>query len=52
LLYEENDVNIFVLKKILGHESLEATQIYTHVSNKKLKELMMNFNILDREEQT
>ena len=51
LLYEENDVNIFVLKKILGHESLEATQIYTHVSNKKLKELMLNFNILDREEQ-
>lgn len=52
LLYEENDVNIFVLKKILGHESLDATQIYTHVSNKKLKELMMNFNILNREEQT
>lgn len=52
LLYEENDVNIFVLKKILGHESLDATQIYTHVSNKKLKELMMNFNILNRDEQT
>lgn len=51
LLYEENDVNIFILKKILGHKSLEATQIYTHVSNKKLKELMMKFNILDREEQ-
>ena len=51
LLYEENNVNIFVLKKILGHESLEATQIYTHVSDKKLKELMMNFNILNREEQ-
>lgn len=51
LLYEENDVNIFVLKKILGHESLEATQIYTHVSNKKLKELMLNFNILERREQ-
>ena len=51
LLYEENNVNIFVLKKILGHESLEATQIYTYVSDKKLKELMMNFNILNREEQ-
>lgn len=51
LLYEEKDVNIFVLKRILGHESLEATQIYTHVSNKKLKELMLNFNILNREEQ-
>jgi site-specific recombinase XerD len=51
LLYEENDVNIFVLKKILGHESLEATQIYTHVSDKKLKDLMLKFNILDRKEQ-
>lgn len=51
LLYEENDVNIFVLKKILGHKSLDATQIYTHVSNKKLKELMLNFNILERKEQ-
>ena len=51
LLYEENEVNIFILKKILGHKSLDATQIYTHVSNKKLKELMLNFNILDRKEQ-
>ena len=42
--------NIFILKKILGHKSLDATQIYTHVSNKKLKELMLNFNILDRKE--
>ena len=50
LLYEENEVNIFILKKILGHKSLDATQIYTHVSNKKLKELMLNFNILDRKE--
>ena len=30
--------------------SLDATQIYTHVSNKKLKKLMLNFNILDRKE--
>ena len=45
LLYNENDVDIFVLKKILGHESLEATQGYTHVSNKKLKEIMENFSI-------
>ena len=50
LLYEENEVNIFILKRILGHTSLDATQIYTHVSNKKLKELMLNFNILDRKE--
>jgi len=51
LLYEENDVNIFVLKKILGHKSLDATQLYTHVSDKKLKDIMLNFNILERKEQ-
>lgn len=50
LLYNEANADIFVLKRILGHESLEATQVYTHVSDKKLKELMLNFNILDRKE--
>lgn len=45
LLYNENNTDIFVLKKILGHKSLEATQIYTHVSNKKLKDIMMNFAV-------
>lgn len=49
LLYNESNANIFVLKRILGHTSLEATQIYTHVSDKKLKELVQNFNILDME---
>lgn len=41
----ENNVDIFVLKRILGHKSLDATQIYTHVSNKKMKEIMMNCTI-------
>lgn len=49
LLYNEANADIFVLKLILGHSSLEATQLYTHVSDKKLKELMQNFNILDKE---
>lgn len=40
LLYEENDIDIFILKLILGHKSLEATEIYTHISEEKLKELM------------
>lgn len=40
LLYNENDIDIFVLKKILGHECLAATEIYTHVSDKKLKNIM------------
>ena len=45
LLYNENNVDIFILKKILGHNSLDSTQIYTHISNKKMKEIMMNCTI-------
>lgn len=45
LLYNEKDINIFVLKKILGHECLEATEIYTHVSDEKLKHIMENCTI-------
>ena len=47
LLYNENDTDILIIKEILGHKSIVSTEVYTHVSNKKLKEIMMNFNILD-----
>lgn len=50
LLYNEANVDIFVLKRILGHESLVATEVYTHVSDKKLREFMQNFNILNRKD--
>ena len=52
LLYSENDINIFILKEILGHKSIKATEIYTHVPDKKLKEIMENCtisSILERE---
>lgn len=45
LMYNENNTDIFVIKKILGHKSISATEIYTHVSPKKLKELMENCTI-------
>lgn len=45
LLYNEKDINIFIIKKILGHDSLKATEIYTHVSNKKMKYIMQNCTI-------
>lgn len=40
LMYESGNVDVRALKDILGHEQLNTTQIYTHVSNDKLKEAM------------
>jgi site-specific recombinase XerD len=34
----EGDVDILAVKEILGHEQLTTTQIYTHLSNKKLRD--------------
>lgn len=45
LMYNEENINVFVLKRILGHECLNATEIYTHVSDKKLKYIMENCTI-------
>lgn len=37
LMYQEGGVDVRVLKDILGHEQLNTTQIYTHVSNRQLQ---------------
>lgn len=37
LMYQHGDVDVRVLKEILGHESLNTTQIYTHVSNEQAR---------------
>lgn len=39
LMYGDGDgVDILTLQNILGHEQLTTTQIYTHLSNKKMEE--------------
>ncbi len=41
LMYQ-NGVDVRVLKDVLGHENLNTTQIYTHVSNAQMKDAMNN----------
>ena len=40
LMYQSGAVDVRVLKDILGHEQLNTTQIYTHVSNKNMEDAM------------
>ena len=37
LMYQYGDVDIRVLKEILGHESLATTEIYTHLSSSQME---------------
>ncbi|MDD4124712.1 MAG: tyrosine recombinase XerC [Eubacteriales bacterium] len=40
LMYNQGGVDVRTLKDILGHEQLNTTQIYTHVSDKNLEKAM------------
>lgn len=39
LMYQ-NGVDVRVLKEVLGHENLNTTQIYTHISNEQMENAM------------
>lgn len=41
LMYQ-NGVDVRVLKEVLGHENLNTTQIYTHVSNAQIEKAVKN----------
>ena len=40
----DSDVDIRYIQQILGHSSISVTQIYTHVSHSKQKEILSSFN--------
>lgn len=37
LMYQHGQVDVMLLKELLGHESLATTQIYTHVANEQIR---------------
>ena len=48
LMYQHGDVDVLILKEMLGHENLATTEIYTHVENKQLRQAVKS-NPLSKE---
>ncbi len=48
LMYQHGNVDIRVLKDILGHANLGTTQIYTHVSNEQVRNALSSNPLSDR----
>jgi site-specific recombinase XerD len=41
-MYQSGNVDVRVLKDILGHAQLNTTQIYTHISDENMERAMAN----------
>ncbi len=47
LMYQSGEVDVRVLKEILGHEQLNTTQIYTHVVSRNMEDAMKQNPLAD-----
>ncbi len=50
LMYQHGNVDIRVLKDILGHANLGTTQIYTHISNEQVKNALASNPLSDEKQ--